>query len=112
MVCPGRFFDFDGYMGMVQYGPLMHFILTEKRERPAGPRGWGLVIQAEKKEFYLVGDNVQLYLRPKPTVKMQPPLLNGDWKNTSHWVLLSVWKKAISTTKVNTWRNAAATATR
>jgi len=27
---PRQIFDFDGYMGMVQYGPLMHFILTEK----------------------------------------------------------------------------------
>jgi len=87
---PRQIFDFDGYMGMVQYGPLMHFILTEKRERPAGPRGWGLVIQAGKKEFYLVGDNIQLYLRPKPTVKMQPPLLNGDWKNTSQGTFVSV----------------------
>jgi hypothetical protein len=87
---PKQLFDFDGYMGLVQYGPLMHFLVSEKRERPAGPRGWGLVIQASKKEFFLVGDNFQLYLRAKPTVKMLPPALNGDWRNTSLGTFMSV----------------------
>jgi hypothetical protein len=85
-----QLFDFDGYMGMVQYGPMMKFLYTEKRA-PSSPGGWGLVFQASRNEFYLVGDNFQLYLRPKPTVgKMQPPLLSGDWRNTSLGNFVSV----------------------
>jgi hypothetical protein len=33
---PKQLFDFDGYMGLVQYGPLMYFLVREKRGgRPA-----------------------------------------------------------------------------
>ena len=86
-----QLFDFDGYMGLVQCGPLMHFLYLEKRERAGSTRGWGLIIQANKKEFYLVGDNYQLYLRPKPSIdKMQPPLLGSDWRNTSLGNFISV----------------------
>jgi hypothetical protein len=85
-----QLFDFDGYMGMVQYGPLMKFLYTEKRA-PSSPGGWGLIFQASRNEFYLIGDNFQLYLRPKPTIgKMQPPLLSGDWRNTSLGNFISV----------------------
>ena len=86
-----QLFDFDGYMGLVLYGPLLHFRYDEKRAQPVSPRGWGLVIQASEHEFYLVGDNYQLYLRPKLSLdKMQAPLLNGDWRNMSLSNFISV----------------------
>ena len=34
---PKQLFDFEGYMGLVQYGPLMHFLVSEKRERRPAP---------------------------------------------------------------------------
>jgi len=48
-----QLFDFDGYMGMVQYGPMMKIPVHEKRA-PSSPGGWGLVFQASRNEFYLV----------------------------------------------------------
>ena len=41
--------------------------------------GCGLVIQASKHEFYLVGNNFRLFLRPRLSPEnMQPPLLMAD----------------------------------
>ena len=86
-----QLFDFDGYMGLIQYGPLLKFLYSEKRERTGSTRGWGLIIQTSRNEFYLVGDNYQLYLRPKPSVnKIQSPLITGDWRNTSLGNFVSV----------------------
>jgi hypothetical protein len=69
---------------------MMHFLYTEKKQ-PGSLRGWGLVIQAGRHEFYLVGDNVQLYLRPKPTLdNMQITALTGDWRNMSLGNFVSV----------------------
>ena len=85
-----QIFDFDGYIGLVQYGPLLHFLMNEKRERTGSTRGWGLVIQASRNEFYLVGDNFQLYLRPKPSINKMQPLLSSDWRNTSLGNFISV----------------------
>jgi len=42
---------------------------------------------------------------------MQPPLLNGDWKNTSLGTFVNV-EEGHFNDKGDTWRNAAATATR
>jgi beta-galactosidase GanA len=50
--------DFDGYMGLAE------FTGTE--------RGGGLVIQVSKREFYFVGVNYRLMLRPKPTLGQTP----------------------------------------
>ena len=82
-----QIFDFDSYLGQVRFGPQRHFL---KGSRKSGsPRGWGLIIQANKNEFYLVGDNYSLYLRPTPTVKdMKVPVLMADWTPTllAHYV--------------------------
>jgi hypothetical protein len=64
--------------------------MNEKRERIGSTRGWGLVIQASRNEFYLVGDNFQLYLRPKPSINKMQPLLSSDWRNTSLGNFISV----------------------
>jgi hypothetical protein len=62
-------------MGQVQFGPV-DLPYRKKREINGSPRGWGMVIQADRNEFYLVGDNYQLFLRPKPSIdKMRVPLL-------------------------------------
>ncbi len=85
-----QIFDFDGYMGLVLYGPLLRFRYDEKRE-PHSSRGWGLIIQTGRHEFYLMGDNYQLYLRPKPSGdKIEAPLLSGDWRNISVGNFISV----------------------
>ena len=80
-----QLFDFDGYMGQVRFGPLdPRYRRIEKRTRST--YGWGLVIQASRNEFYLVGDNYQLFLRPKPSVgKMQAPLLVADFTGVLLW---------------------------
>ena len=76
-----QLFDFDGYLGQIRFGPLPHFF--KRKTRVGSTRGWGLVIQASRNEFYLIGDNYQLFLRPKPSVdKMQAPLLVADWTPT------------------------------
>jgi hypothetical protein len=86
-----QLFDFDGYWGLVQYGPLLHYHHSEKRDHIGSTRGWGLIIQASKKEFYLVGDNYQLFLRTKPSSdKIQAPLLNINWIDISLGNFISV----------------------
>jgi hypothetical protein len=41
--------------------------------------GFGMVIQAEKNEFYIVGANCRFYLRPTPTIEMlQTPVSLGE----------------------------------
>ncbi len=54
----GMQMDFDGYMGLIEFGDEMGSQRSE--------RGAGLVIQANKNEFYLVGVNYRLLLRHKP----------------------------------------------
>jgi hypothetical protein len=73
--------DFDGYLGQVRFGLQHHFFNSKKRA--GNIRGWGLIIQTSRNEFYLVGDNYQLYLRPRPSVEdMKAPLLVADWTPT------------------------------
>ena len=55
--------DFDGYMGLAEFRG------TE--------RGGGLVIQVSKHEFYFVGIDYRLMLRPKPTIGRTPVTLLG-----------------------------------
>jgi hypothetical protein len=78
--------DFDGYTGLVQFGtgqappawkdwrhPPEEMLF--KQQNGDGNRGRGLIIQASKSEFYLVGANYRLFLQPKQsTDKMQAPL--------------------------------------
>jgi hypothetical protein len=78
--------DFDGYWGLISFASGrgsfgardwrhstvdMYF-----KEPPTDPnRGRGLVFQVSKNEFYLVGVNYRLRLRPKPSAdKKQAPL--------------------------------------
>jgi hypothetical protein len=69
-------FDLEGYMGLVQFGrgqaPRAYKDWrhppeeTMFMEQPADSnRGRGLIIQTSRKEFYLVGANYRLVLRPK-----------------------------------------------
>ena len=57
--------DLDGYMGLIEFD----------ERSPA--RGAGLVIQASRNEFYLVGVNFRLLLRPKPSLGKTPVALLG-----------------------------------
>jgi len=69
----GMQMDFDGYMGLVEFG-------NDYGNQPSG-RGAGLVIQANRNEFYLVGVNYKLTLRAKPaTVAL---LAGNDLSHTS-----------------------------
>jgi hypothetical protein len=60
-------------------------------EQPSMNRGRGLVVQASKNEFYLVGVNYRLFLRRKPTLdKMGAPLLVSDWATKIFGYIVSV----------------------
>ena len=66
--------DMEGYMGLVEFGAWRQ--RSMQAELTNLDHGGGLVIQASKNEFYLVGTNYRLKLRAKPTLdKMQPTLL-------------------------------------
>jgi hypothetical protein len=68
--------NLDGYMGLILF-----------RESPdrQDERGAGLVIQASRKELYLVGVNYRLLLRAKPTLeKRQATLLIRDNSHPSY----------------------------
>ena len=60
-------FDFGSYLGRAAFGKVAISRLSRRQEQPDKARGWGLVIQASKNEFYLVGANYRLFLRPKLT---------------------------------------------
>jgi len=58
--------DFEGHMGLIE--------VSERNPT----RGAGLLIQANKNEFYIAGINFRLMLRPKPTMgKTSVALLGG-----------------------------------
>ena len=78
--------DLDGYSGLIEFGertaqypgkdwqhtpPGMH----NRRKQTDTNRGRGLVIQAKQHEFYLVGANYRLLLRPEPSTAMMPARL-------------------------------------
>jgi len=85
-----QLFDFDGYLGQVRFDAL-NPPYRNIRKKTGSTRGWGLVIQASRNVFYLVGDNYQLYLRPKPSVDtMRSPLLVADWAHTLQGHFISV----------------------
>jgi hypothetical protein len=75
--------DFEGHTGLVEFGAGRGcFIGRDWRHKPIVTiseqtdrnRGCGLIIQASKNEFYLVGANYRLYLRPNPSIlKTQSP---------------------------------------
>ena len=80
--------DLDGYVGLVQFGEgqLPHLRKDWRHSSslpwpstPTDNRGRGLVIQASRNEFYLVGANYRLFLRPKlPPDKMRASSLVSD----------------------------------
>jgi hypothetical protein len=77
---PALQLDLDGYMGLIQFGREWAPVV---RTEPLG-RGGCLVIQASKKEFYMVGINSRLLLRPKATVgKSASVLLSSDMSHPS-----------------------------
>jgi hypothetical protein len=65
----------DGYLGSIVYGDgyephtardWHHDLPEELKQAPPDPnRGRGLVIQVNQNEFYLVGANYRIFLRPK-----------------------------------------------
>jgi hypothetical protein len=55
--------DFDGYLGLADFS--------------GSERGGGLVIQVNRHEFYLVGINYKLMLRPKPVMGRSPVTMLG-----------------------------------
>jgi hypothetical protein len=69
--------DFDGYIGLIEFGEKKSPVKRiEKLER-----GGGLVIQAKRNEFYLIGFNYRLLLRPKPAYNgTQASQLAADWR--------------------------------
>ena len=81
--------EFEGYLGRVQFGA-GHGPMPSKdwhhssgmftREQPVdNNRSRGLIIQASKYEFYLVGANYSLFLRPKYSPgKIRPVQLHND----------------------------------
>lgn len=87
--------DMDGYLGSILFGEgAAAFASKDWRyskpmpelspERPPIKRGYGLVIQASKNEFYLVGSNYQLFLRPKlPPEKMLDATFLSEWMQFS-----------------------------
>ena len=77
-------FDFDGYLGLAQFGGGQGNADWKDWRHPPDEtlykevadinRGRGLIIQAGRNEFYLVGANYRLILRPKPSAdKTQAP---------------------------------------
>ena len=98
----GQEFDFDGYMGLAQFGGGGQGNTDWKdwRHPPDAAsyqeianinRGRGLIFQASRNDFYLVGVNYRLILRPKPTAdKMQEILPVPDLIHTMLSPYLSV----------------------
>ena len=89
---PQQWLDLDGYIGRVQFGmgrlPLVskdwrhrkgEAMPKEQADSDAKPeflRGRGLVIQASKHEFYLIGIGWRLFLSPKHPPDKTRPLLS------------------------------------
>jgi hypothetical protein len=92
--------NLDGYMGIIDFGEKTarwggkdwrHNAGWMWNEQPSLNRGRGLVVQASKNEFYLVGVNYRLFLRRKPTLdKMGAPLLVSDWATKIFGYIVSV----------------------
>jgi hypothetical protein len=92
---PNQWMDLDGYVGRVQFGvgrlPFERKDWRHSREatmpkeqadsdvKPEYLRGRGLLVQASKNEFYLVGTGWRLFLRPKlPPEQLLPLFYHQD----------------------------------
>jgi len=92
--------DMEGYMGLVEFGAWRQ--RSMQAELTNLDHGGGLVIQASKNEFYLVGTNYRLKLRAKPTFdKMQPTLLFTHHRKPEFLNICSAWMKVILIKTIN-----------
>ena len=93
--------DFDGYSGLVEFGDRKGGYngkdwQHQQSETPKVPsysnRGRGLIIQASKNEFYLVGGNFRLFLRPQSAVEnLHPRLAIADFApKMPGWNIVSI----------------------
>jgi len=80
--------DFEGYSGVVEFGDRRGGYNGKDWKHPSNDvpkapsynRGRGLIIQTGKNEFYLVGANYRLFLRPKSAVEnLHPRLAIADF---------------------------------
>jgi hypothetical protein len=91
--------DLGDYKGLVEFGEKLGLVAgTDWRHPRAAWLGrkmttantaYGLVIQAGKNEFYMVGANCRLFLRPKPTLeRIRPQLMlaNGTARTFAYIV--------------------------
>ena len=70
--------DFDGYTGIVEFGDWRPSYVP--RNPPDNNRGAGLVIQANRNEFYIAGNNCRLHINAKPPYdKVQAPKVTVRW---------------------------------
>ena len=69
--------DLDGYLGLVKFGGGQWHLIDDDEGwwRTDLNRGRGLVIQASRNEFYLVGANYRLFLCPK----LSPAEMRASW---------------------------------
>jgi len=80
----GMQIELDGYWGMIQFGnsySYMGYGQPGTKEQQVA-RGAGLVFQVSRHEFYIVGYNFRLMLRPKPTLQNMQYTLHG--RDTDH----------------------------
>ena len=93
--------DFDGFTGLIEFGERkagyngkdwQHMPKEATPEHFVTNRGRGLIIQAGKNEFYLVGANYRLFLRPEPSpVNIQPRLAIADFApKLPGWHIVSI----------------------
>ena len=71
--------DFDGYTGIIEFGDWRPDFFPHNP--PDNSRGGGLIIQASRNEFYLVGNNYRIHLNAKPPFdKVHPPKVSPSYK--------------------------------
>jgi hypothetical protein len=78
-----RLMEFEGYTGLIEFGGRKpgyngkdwHHSSPPGPRTPDSNRGRGMIIQASKDEFYLVGANYRLFLRPKMSMEEMKPRL-------------------------------------
>jgi hypothetical protein len=78
-----RLMEFEGYTGLIEFGGRKpgyngkdwHHSSPPGPRTPDSNRGRGMIIQASKDEFYLVGAKYRLFLRPKMSMEEMKPRL-------------------------------------
>jgi hypothetical protein len=98
---PSQLLDMEGFTGFLEFGDKRGLWAgTDWRHRRAAWLGrtpapvnpaYALLIQSSKHEFYMVGANCRLYLRPKVTLaKMQPQLAMAEGAARTFAYIVSV----------------------